>query len=58
MKYLLIENENGQYIKDGKTYNILECNNAVGPRAADFKEYKNLNNAIRYFGLTKKENII
>lgn len=53
MKYLLIENSEGQYIKDGKNYDILECNNAIGPRASEFKEYKNLNNAIRYLGLIK-----
>ena len=57
MKYLLIENPKGSYSKDDKNYDILECNNAVGPRASEFKEYKNLNNAIRYLGLTKKENI-
>lgn len=57
MKYLLIENEDGQYTKDGTNYDILECNNAVGPRANEFKEYKNLNNAIRYFALIKRENI-
>lgn len=55
MKYLLIENPKGKYTKNNKNYDILECNNVVGPRASDFKEYKNLNNAIRYFGLTKKE---
>ena len=53
MKYLLIANEEGEYIKDSIRYNLLECNNVIGPRANDFKEYKNLNNAIKYFGLTK-----
>lgn len=57
MKYLLIENEEGIYAKNGKNYDILECNDVIGPRASEFKEYKNLNNAIRYFGLTIKENI-
>ena len=55
MKYLLIENEDGIYTKDNKKYDILECNNAIGPRASEFKEYKNLNNAIQCFGLTKTE---
>ena len=55
MKYLLIEDKNGKYTKDKKRYNILECNEAIGPRADCFKEYKNLNNAIRFFGLTKIE---
>lgn len=54
MKYLLIEDVEGQYIKDGKYYNILECNEAVGKRSHEFKEYKNLNNAIRYFGVTTR----
>lgn len=53
MKYLLIENEDGNYIKDNQHYDILECHEAIGPRANEFKEYKNLNNAIRYLGLTK-----
>ncbi len=55
MKYLLIENDKGTYTKNGKNYDILECNNAVGPKSNDFKEYKNLNNAIRYFGLKRIE---
>ena len=55
MKYLLIETPKGKYTKNNKNYDVLECNNVVGPRASDFKEYKNLNNAIRYFGLTKEE---
>lgn len=55
MKYLLIENEEGQYIKINGTerYDILECHEAVGPRAHEFKEYNNLNNVIEYLGLTK-----
>lgn len=53
MKYLLIPNNEGKYTKNGKNYDLLECNNAVGPRAHEFKEYNNLNNVIEYLGLTK-----
>lgn len=53
MKYLLIEDEEGKYIKEGKRYELLECNEVRGPKANEFKEYKNLNNAIKYLHLTE-----
>jgi len=51
MKYLLIENEEGQYInlEDNKRYDILECHEAIGPRADEFVEYDNLEQAMEAF---------
>ena len=51
MKYLLIENEEGQYIKINGTerYDILECHEAVGPRADDFQEYDNIEQAMEAY---------
>lgn len=53
MKYLLIENEEGQYIKINGTerYDILECYEAVGPRADEFQEYDNLEQAMEAYGV-------
>ena len=53
MKYLLIENEEGQYIKiDGtERYDILECHEAIGPRADDFQEYDNIEQAMESYGV-------
>lgn len=56
MKYLLIANEDGLYQgKNGKKYDLLECNNAVGPRAAEFVDFANLKKAKEYYGLTEIE---
>lgn len=56
MKYLLIENEKGQYIgKDGKRYDILECEYAVGPRADGFVDFESLEEALKTWGLTEVE---
>lgn len=51
MKYLLIENEEGQYIKiDGtERYDILECHDVVGPRADDFQEFDNIEQAMEAY---------
>lgn len=51
MKYLLIENEEGQYIKINGTerYDILECHEAVGPRVDDFQELDNLKQAMEAY---------
>lgn len=53
MKYLLIENEEGQYVKiDGtERYDILECHEAVGPRADDFQEFDNIEQAMEAYGV-------
>jgi len=53
MKYLLIENKEGQYIKidDTERYDILECEYAVGPRADEFQEYDNLEQAMEAYGM-------
>lgn len=53
MKYLLIKNEEGQYIKINGTerYDILECHEAVGPRADEFKEFNSLEEAMEAYGI-------
>ena len=53
MKYLLIENEEGQYInkEEGKRYDVLECHEAIGPRAKDFVEFANLEEALAFWNL-------
>ena len=55
MKYLLIENEEGQYINNdqNKRYDLLECHKATGPRAKDFVEFENLQEAQTTYGLVK-----
>ena len=55
MKYLLCEDENGIYEKDGKRYNLLVCSWVKGPRAQDFKEFGSLEEAEEAYGLTKVE---
>lgn len=57
MKYLLIENEEGQYInkEQNKRYDVLECHNAVGPRAKDFVKFANLEEALKTWELTEVE---
>lgn len=56
MKYLLIENEKeGQYInkEQEKCYDLLECHEAIGPRAKDFVDFANLQEACTTWKLTK-----
>lgn len=54
MKYLLIENEEGQYTdENGKKYDVLECHEAIGPRANEFVEFANLQEALDFWNLTK-----
>lgn len=55
MKYLLIENEEGQYInkEQDKRYDLLECHEAIGPRASEFVEFANLEQAKKHYGLTE-----
>lgn len=57
MKYLLIENDEGQYInkEQDKRYDVLECHEAVGPRADEFVEFESLEEAAAFYGLTKIE---
>ena len=57
MKYLLIENEEGQYInkEKGKRYDLLECHNAIGSRASEFVEFSNLDEAKTFWHLAKVE---
>ena len=52
MKYLLILDDNGNYGKNSEKYSLLECNEVVGPRAKDFKEFKNLEEATTFWQLT------
>lgn len=58
MKYLLIPNKEGQYInkEQDKRYDVLECHEAIGPRAKDFVEFANLEEALAFWGLTEVEN--
>ena len=53
MKYLLIETEDGIYTKGGKKYDVLECHEAIGPRASEFVEFANLEQAKKHYGLTE-----
>lgn len=55
MKYLLIQNDEGKYIKDGARYDILEASWAKGPRVKDFAQFNSLAEAEKHFGLTKVE---
>ncbi len=59
MKYLLIENEEGQYInkKQDKHYDVLECHEAIGPRAGEFVEFANLEKALISWNLTENPTI-
>ena len=54
MKYLLIEKEIGRYLNEeqDKRYDIIECHEAIGPRASEFKEFDTLEHALEYYGLT------
>lgn len=58
MMYQVTENEQGLYFcaKDGKSYDLLACNKATGPKGvnAGWKEYKTLKNALKGFGLKEK----
>ena len=54
MKYLLYEDERGIYEKEGKNYSILECNQVVGERAKEFKEFENLEEAKQFFEVKDK----
>ena len=58
MKYLLIPNEEGQYInlEDNKRYDVLECHEAIGPRADEFVEFADLEEAKEYYNLTNINN--
>lgn len=55
MKYLLIPNEEGQYVnkEQDKRYDVLECHEAIGPRAKDFVEFENLEEALAFWNLTE-----
>lgn len=57
MKYLLIPNDEGQYInkEQDKRYDVLECHEAIGPRADEFVEFNSLEEAETAYGLTKVE---
>ena len=55
MKYLLIPNEEGQYInkEEGKRYDVLECQEAIGPRADEFVEFSSLEETLFFWNLTE-----
>lgn len=55
MKYLLIPNDEGQYInkEENKRYDVLECHEAIGPRADEFVEFANLQEALDFWHLTE-----
>ena len=55
MKYLLIENDEGPYInkEESKRYDMLECHEAIGPRADEFVEFENLEEALAFWNLTE-----
>lgn len=58
MKYLLIRNdEEGQYInkEENKRYDILECHEVIGPRASEFIEFANLQEAKEFWKLAEVE---
>ena len=57
MKYLLVKNEDGQYInkEQNKRYDVLECHNVIGPRAKDFVEFENLQEALKSWHLEPVE---
>ncbi len=59
MKYLLIPNEEGQYInkEEGKRYDVLECHEAIGPRADEFVDFPNLQEALTFWNLTENSPI-
>ena len=59
MKYLLIPNEEGQYInkEQDKRYDVLECHEVIGPRAGEFVEFENLQKALTLWNLTKNPTI-
>jgi|GEM_PF-5318705 hypothetical protein len=56
MVYLLTQNEDGKYIKDGTRYDLLEASWAKGPRAKDFVEFESSEEALKTWGLTEVEN--
>lgn len=58
--YRIEENENGDYIKDDKRYDLQSCNEFVPAKdktIADYGwiEFETEEKAIEYFGLTKVE---
>lgn len=53
MVYLLTQNEEGKYEKNGTRYDVLEASWAKGPRANEFIEFDTLAEAEEHFGLTK-----
>ena len=57
MKYLLIPNDEGQYInlEEDKRYDVLECHEAIGPRAGEFVDFANLQEALAFWHLTQVE---
>lgn len=57
MKYLLIPNDEGQYInlEEDKRYDVLECHKAIGPRASEFVDFANLQEALDFWHLTQVE---
>lgn len=52
MVYLLTQNDDGKYIKDGTRYDVLEAGWVRGPRAKDFVEFESLEEAAAFYGLT------
>lgn len=58
MKYLLIPNDEGQYInkETSKRYDVLECHQAIGPRANEFVEFANLEQAKKHYDIIELQN--
>lgn len=54
MKILITENEKGKYQnKQGKRFNLLACTWVKGLRANEFETFKNLDEALKKYGLTE-----
>ena len=51
MIFLLTQDENGNYEKDGIRYSLLVCSWARGPRASDFVQFDSLQQVIEKLGL-------
>lgn len=52
--YLLVEDEMGDYSRDGNRYSLLECEEVSGPDDSDLSEFvecQDLTQAIEYFKL-------
>lgn len=55
MKYYIIEDINGDYIKDDIRYNLIEVSEIFGPLKEKFVKFDTIEEAIQYFKITKIE---